>query len=139
MTTYSVPLAEMQFVLDRFCRLNEITSLPKFSEIDTSVVNDLLAEAARFFEERFAPLNAVGDTVGSHRNDDGTVTTPDGFKEAYRAYVEAGWGAVGFDPGFGGGGFPWVVNIALQEIMNSANMALRCRRVRRIFASRLAL
>ena len=124
MSTYTAPLADMKFVLDRFCRLNDITSLPKFSDLDTSVVNDLLAEAARFFEERFAPLNAVGDNVGSHRNDDGTVTTPEGFKEAYRAYVEAGWGAVGFDPGFGGGGFPWVVNIALQEIMNSANMAL---------------
>jgi alkylation response protein AidB-like acyl-CoA dehydrogenase len=52
------------------------------------------------------------------------VTTPDGFKEAYQAYVDAGWGAVGFDPGFGGGGFPWLVNIAIQEIMNSSNMAL---------------
>lgn len=124
MTTYSAPLDDMKFVLDRFCRLSDITSLPKFSDLDTSIVNDLLAEAARFFEERFAPLNAIGDTVGSHRNADGTVTTPEGFKEAYRAYVEAGWGAVGFDPGFGGGGFPWVVNIALQEIMNSANMAL---------------
>lgn len=124
MTTYSVPLAEMQFVLDRFCRLNDITSLPKFADLDTSIVSDLLAEAARFFEERFAPLNAVGDTVGSQRNADGTVTTPEGFKEAYQAYVEAGWGAVGFDPGFGGGGFPWVVNIAIQEMMNSANMAL---------------
>jgi alkylation response protein AidB-like acyl-CoA dehydrogenase len=88
------------------------------------MVGDLLAEAARFFEERFSPLNKVGDTVGSHRNADGTVTTPDGFKEAYQAYVDAGWGAVGFDPGFGGGGFPWLVNIAIQEIMNSSNMAL---------------
>jgi alkylation response protein AidB-like acyl-CoA dehydrogenase len=88
------------------------------------MVGDLLSEAARFFEERFSPLNKVGDTVGSHRNADGTVTTPDGFKEAYQAYVDAGWGAVGFDPGFGGGGFPWLVNIAIQEIMNSSNMAL---------------
>jgi alkylation response protein AidB-like acyl-CoA dehydrogenase len=88
------------------------------------MVGDLLSEAARFFEERFSPLNKVGDTVGSHRNADGTVTTPEGFKEAYQAYVDAGWGAVGFDPGFGGGGFPWLVNIAIQEIMNSSNMAL---------------
>ena len=124
MSNYSAPLADIQFVLDRFCRLNDITSLPKFADIDVSVVSELLAEAARFFEERFAPLNGVGDTVGSQRNADGTVTTPEGFKEAYRAYVDAGWGAVGFDPGFGGGGFPWIVNIAIQEMMNSANMAL---------------
>lgn len=124
MTVYSAPLADMEYVLRKFCDLDSIMSLPKFAELDNSMVSDLLEEAARFFEERFAPLNKVGDVVGSHRNDDGTVTTPEGFKEAYRAYVDAGWGALGFDPGYGGGGFPWVVNIALQEIMNSANMAL---------------
>ena len=124
MTIYSAPLKDIQFVLNDFCRLDKIMALPKFADIDPATVPDLLAEAARFFEETFAPLNSLGDTVGSHRNDDGTVTTPDGFKEAYSAYVDAGWGAVGFDPGFGGGGFPWLVNIALQEIMNSANMAL---------------
>ena len=124
MTTYSAPLTDMEFVLRNFCALDDIMAMPKFADIDASSVTDVLSEAARFFEEQFAPLNKVGDVVGSHRNGDGTVTTPDGFKEAYRAYVDAGWGALGFDPGFGGGGFPWVVNIALQEIMNSANMAL---------------
>jgi alkylation response protein AidB-like acyl-CoA dehydrogenase len=124
MTIYNAPLGDIDFVLNRFCGLSDITSLPKFADVDASMVGDLLSEAARFFEERFSPLNKVGDTVGSHRNADGTVTTPDGFKEAYQAYVDAGWGAVGFDPGFGGGGFPWLVNIAIQEIMNSSNMAL---------------
>jgi alkylation response protein AidB-like acyl-CoA dehydrogenase len=124
MTIYNAPLGDIDFVLNRFCGLSDITSLPKFADVDASMVGDLLSEAARFFEERFSPLNKVGDTVGSHRNADGTVTTPEGFKEAYQAYVDAGWGAVGFDPGFGGGGFPWLVNIAIQEIMNSSNMAL---------------
>lgn len=124
MTIYSAPLGDMEYVLRQFCDLDSIMAMPKFAELDTSMVSDLLEEAARFFEERFAPLNKVGDVVGSHRNDDGTVTTPEGFKEAYNAYVDAGWGALGFDPGYGGGGFPWVVNIALQEIMNSSNMAL---------------
>jgi alkylation response protein AidB-like acyl-CoA dehydrogenase len=124
MTIYNAPLGDIDFVLNRFCGLSDITSLPKFADVDASMVGDLLSEAARFFEERFSPLNKLGDTVGSHRNPDGTVTTPDGFKEAYQAYVDAGWGAVGFDPGFGGGGFPWLVNIAIQEIMNSSNMAL---------------
>lgn len=124
MTTYSAPLHDMQFVLNTYCNLPAIMAMPDFADLDPTTVSDLLAEAARFFEERFAPLNTVGDVVGSHRNDDGSVTTPPGFKEAYAAYVEAGWGAVGFEPGFGGGGFPWLVNIALQEMMNSANMAL---------------
>lgn len=124
MTTYNVPLGDIQFVLDRFCSLKDLGALPKFAANDMSVVPDMLSEAARFFEEKFAPLNSVGDTVGSHRNDDGTVTTPPGFKEAYAAYVEAGWGGVGLDPGFGGGGFPLVVANAIQEMMNSSNMAL---------------
>lgn len=124
MTIYKAPLADIDFVLNKFCNVADIAQFPKFTDIDTSIVGEMLGEAARFFEERFAPLNTVGDTVGSVRNSDGTVTTPPGFKEAYAAYVEAGWGALGFDPGFGGGGFPWVVNIALQEIMNSSNMAL---------------
>ena len=123
-TPYSAPLADIGFVLKHVCGLDSLMSMPTFASLDPTVVDDLVAEAARFFEETFAPLNGVGDVQGSHRNADGTVSTPDGFKEAYRAYVESGWGALGFDPGFGGGGFPWVVNIALQEIMNSANMAL---------------
>ena len=124
MSTYRAPLGDINFVLKRFCRLDSLMATPAFAGVDSSVVPDMLAEAARFFEGTFAPLNRVGDEQGSHRNDDGSVTTPDGFRDAYRAYVDAGWGAVGFDPGLGGGGFPWVVNIAVQEVMNSANMAL---------------
>ena len=124
MSQYKVPLTDIDWVLTRQSGLGDILALPKFADVDGSMVGDMLREAARFFEDRFAPLNAVGDTVGSHRNADGTVTTPPGFKEAYSDYVAAGWGTIGFDPGFGGGGFPWLVNIAIQEMMNSANMAL---------------
>ena len=124
MTPYSAPLADISFVLRAVGGLDTIMSLPAFASVDASMVDDLVAEAARFFEETFAPLNGVGDTVGSVRNPDGTVSVPPGFAEAYAAYVAAGWGAVAFDPGYGGGGFPWLVNIAIQEIMNSTNMAL---------------
>jgi len=123
-TIYNAPLKDMSFVLHNFCEVAGIMAMPKFKDLDVTVVDDLLGEAARFFEEQFAPLNKIGDTQGSVRNSDGTVTTPEGFKEAYAAYVESGWGALGFDPGFGGGGFPWLVNIAIQEFMNSSNMAL---------------
>ncbi|MFM9225707.1 MAG: acyl-CoA dehydrogenase family protein, partial [Actinomycetota bacterium] len=124
MTVYKAPLGDIMWVLERQSGLGDILSLPDFSGVDGSVVAEMLAEAARFFEEKFAPLNRVGDTVGAVRNADGTVTTPPGFPEAYADYVAAGWGTIGFDPGLGGGGFPWLVNIAIQEMMNSANMAL---------------
>jgi alkylation response protein AidB-like acyl-CoA dehydrogenase len=70
-----------------------------------------------------APLNPVGDAAGNALDGDGNVTTPPGFKEAYRQYVEAGWGAVPFPDEFGGGGFPWLVAVVMQEMMASASMA----------------
>ena len=123
MTDYRVPLADIDFVLNRVCGLDRILGLPGYAEVDSSVVRDLLAEAARFMEEKLAPINKVGDKHGVRLNSDGSITTPPGFPSAYRAYVNAGWGAVPFDPGYGGGGFPWMVGIAIQEMMTAANMA----------------
>ncbi|MBU3689733.1 MAG: acyl-CoA dehydrogenase [Acidimicrobiales bacterium mtb01] len=123
MTDYRAPLHDIDFVLNRVCGLDRILSLPGYIEVDSSVVRDLMSEAARFMEEKVAPLNRVGDVHGVKRNADGSITTAPGFIEAYQAYVDAGWGAVPFDMGFGGGGFPWMVGVALQEILTSANMA----------------
>lgn len=123
MTDYRAPLDDIDFVLNRVCGLPRILSLPGFADVDASVVRDLLGEAARFMEEKLAPINKSGDSFGVQLNADGSVTTAPGFADAYRAYVDAGWGAVPFEPGFGGGGFPWMVGIAIQEIMTAANMS----------------
>ncbi len=123
MTDYRAPLADIDFVLNRVCGLDRILGLPGFIDVDSSVVRDLLEEAARFMEEKIAPLNKVGDQFGVRLNADHSVTTAPGFAEAYQQYVAAGWGAVPFETGFGGGGFPWVVGIALQEILTASNMA----------------
>jgi len=122
-TEYRAPLADIDFVLNRVCGLDRILALPGFIDADSAMVRDLLQEAARFMEEQLAPLNKSGDSFGVKLNSDGSVVTAPGFVEAYRAYVEAGWGAVPFDPGFGGGGFPWMVGVAIQEIMTAANMS----------------
>jgi 3-(methylsulfanyl)propanoyl-CoA dehydrogenase len=121
---YRAPLAEMEFVLRDVCDLEGLSHLEGFNHASPEVVSDLLAEAGRFMAEIVAPLNRAGDAAGCVRHDDGSVTTPPGFVEAYKAYVEAGWGTVPFDPTYGGGGFPWVVGLALQEILTSANLAL---------------
>jgi alkylation response protein AidB-like acyl-CoA dehydrogenase len=123
MTPYAAPLRDIDFVLNHIADLNGLTHIERFAHADPALVRDLLAEAGRFMADTIAPLNQTGDMVGSVRNDDGTVTTPAGFADAYRAYVDGGWGAVAFDQGYGGGGFPWMVGIALQEILTSANMA----------------
>ena len=123
MAEYTAPLADIRFVLEHLVDLSSVAALPGFEHVDTDGVYAVLEENARFMEDLIAPLNRVGDEQGSVRNDDGTVTTPAGFKAAYKAYVDAGWNGVAFPPEYGGGGFPWLVGVAMQEVLTSANMA----------------
>jgi len=122
--TYVPPLRDIRFVLDHIADLPGLAALPGFEHADPDTVHSLLEEYARFVADVMAPLNRVGDQQGS-RLDPGTgvVTTPPGFIDAYRRYVEAGWNAVPFDPEFGGGGFPWTLAVSMQELFTSANMA----------------
>ena len=124
MSEYRPPLADIKFVLENTCQLDEIVSYPDFDHVDVDVAFGALDEAARFFTEVVAPTNRDGDLIGSVRNDDGSVTTPDSFKKAYEQYVAAGWGAVKSPPEYGGHGFPGVVGLAVLEMLTSANMAL---------------
>jgi alkylation response protein AidB-like acyl-CoA dehydrogenase len=120
---YAAPLDDIRFVLSEVVDLAALSKLPGYEHADPESVFGVLEENARFMEDLIAPLNRIGDVQGSKRNDDGTVTTPDGFANAYRRYVEAGWGGVPFPAEHGGGGFPWLVGVTMQEIMTSANMA----------------
>ncbi|MCY3785895.1 MAG: acyl-CoA dehydrogenase [bacterium] len=124
MTTYRPPLQDMLFVLEHICDVRSLAKLEAFGSFDPDSLPDILSEAGRFFSEVFAPLNRTGDTTPSVRNDDGSVTTPPGFRDAYEGYVEAGWGAAAFGPELGGGGLPWAVGLALQEMMTASNLAL---------------
>lgn len=123
MTDYAAPLNDMAFVLAHVVDYAELASYEDFSHADLDTVRSVLDECGRFMSEVVAPLNRVGDVEGSRRNDDGSVTTPTGFAQAYQRYVEAGWGAIAFPPAFGGGGFPWVVGLASQEMLTSASMS----------------
>jgi alkylation response protein AidB-like acyl-CoA dehydrogenase len=116
------PIDDIAFVLEHIAGLPEIASFPGLEHADLDTTVGLLREAGRFVAEVIAPLNVVGDTVGARRNADGTVTTAPGFAGAYRQYVEAGWGGISFPASIGGGGFPWVVTIAVQELISAANM-----------------
>jgi len=120
---YSAPLTDMRFVLEHITDLAAVAELPGYEHSDPETVASILDEAGRFFAEQFAPLNRVGDVQHSRRQHDGSVTTPEGFVKAYQRYVEAGWPAVPFPPEYGGGGFPWLVGVAMQEMMTASNMA----------------
>src|SRR5688500_6809379 len=91
MGDYRVPLADIDFTLNQVVDLPSIAKLNGFQHADLDTVRGLLEEAARFFEQVMAPLNIPGDRQGSRLQADGTVQTPDGFKEAYAKFVEAGW------------------------------------------------
>lgn len=123
MTEYNAPVQDMIFALREVIGVDDLAKLPAFADVGLESVPDLLEEAARFFGEVVSPTNRTGDSQGSVRNADGSVTTPDGFKEAYAQYVDAGWGGMAFEAEYGGGGFPWVVGIAITEMLTAANMA----------------
>ena len=120
MSDFRVDIDEISFNLRHVADLDGLAKLEEFEHVEPDVVDQILAEAARFAEEVIAPLNRVGDTEGSRRLDDGSVATPTGFREAYDAYVHAGWGALSIDAEYGGGGFPHLVGLAVEEMFTAA-------------------
>ena len=123
MSQYQPPLADIAFALEHVVGYPNIATLPGFEHADLETAVELIQQCGEFMAEVVAPTNQQGDLQGSARQPDGTVVTPDGFKEAYHQYVEAGWGSVPLPEEFGGGGFPRTVGAVIQELMTSANMA----------------
>lgn len=123
MPQYTAPVRDVRFVLNQVIGLDRYTNLPGFENATPDMVDAILEEGGKFMAEVLFPLNKSGDEQGCTRHPDGSVTTPDGFKEAYKAYVEAGWTTLGAPPEFGGQGLPHVINIALEEFQASANQA----------------
>ena len=123
MPTYTPPVRDTRFVLEHVVGLDRHLNQPGFEAAMPDVVDAVLEEGGRFVAEVLFPLNQSGDREGCTRHADGTVTTPAGFKEAYRQFVESGWATLGNQPDYGGQGMPHVVSTAFQEYMISANMA----------------
>lgn len=125
MPVYNPPLRDMQFVMHEVLNVTaDFQTMPQHAELDADTINAVLEEAGKFASEVIFPLNISGDTEGCKLNrETHEVTTPTGFKEAYKTYVEGGWAALSCDPEFGGQGLPLVVNQCLYEMMNSANQA----------------
>ena len=123
MPTYKAPLREYRFLLKDVLDIDRYSNLPSFADASFDTVEQILEEGAKFCEGVLAPLNKVGDEHGCKRADDGSVTTPPGFKEAYKQFVEAGWPALSCDPAYGGQGMPHLVALAWNEMVASANMA----------------
>lgn len=122
MPSYQAPLREYRFILNELLDVAQYKHLPGFAEAPTDLVDAILEEAAKLAQEVLAPLNAVGDHEGC-KLENGVVTTPTGFKEAYRLLVEGGWPSLVADPAYGGQGLPATIGVVFNEMVSSANMA----------------
>jgi acyl-CoA dehydrogenase len=122
MSEYKAPLRDMHFVLQELAGLAEIAKLPGCEEINAELVDQILEESAKFASGVLSPLNKSADKEGS-KWDKGEVTTPKGFKEAYRQFVEAGWNALQAPAEHGGQGLPKIVSTPVVEMWKSANLS----------------
>ena len=121
---YTPPLRDIRFVLEHLVDADSLAKLPGYAHADLDTMMGLLEEYGRFCVQELVPLNRVGDRSGAtHDPDTGAVTTSPGWIGAYRKYYEAGWNAVPFAEAHGGGGFPWLLAIAMQELLTASNMA----------------
>ena len=122
MSDYRAPVKDMRFVMDELAGFKALSQMPAYEEATPDVADAILDEAARFTSEVLAPLNRVGDKQGCRMNDNG-VTTPPGWKEAYKAFCEAGWNGIVLPAEFGGQGLPDTLGVAVKEMVCSANLS----------------
>ena len=123
MPTYKAPVEDAQFLLNDVFHVERYSNLPGFADAPPDLIEAVLGEAGKLSEQVLQPLNRVGDKEGCKRAADGSVTTPTGFKDAFKQIVEGGWIGISAPPEFGGQGLPMLITQLVNEFLCSANMA----------------
>jgi acyl-CoA dehydrogenase len=123
MPSYKAPVEDVSFLLNDVFQIDRYDNLPGFSDASADVREAIIAEAAKLAEEVLQPLNRSGDLEGCKRGDDGSVTTPKGFKEAFKQVTEGGWLGLSAPTEYGGQGLPVTLSQTVNEFQCSANMA----------------
>ena len=124
MSEYIAPLKDISFVLKHVVGLERIGKLPGCEEVTDDLAEAILEEAGKFSGNVLSPINRSGDREGAKWND-GVVTTPKGFKEAYWKYIEGGWSLIAGPTEYGGQGLPHSIATPVSEMLGSANMAFK--------------
>jgi alkylation response protein AidB-like acyl-CoA dehydrogenase len=122
MQIYNAPLRDMRFVMHELHDSAALAKLPGLEEATPDLLDSVLEEAAKFITATLLPLNASGDAQGCHY-ENGVVRTPTGFKEAYKAFTEGGWGALSSAPEYGGQGLPESASKLVEEMICACNLA----------------
>lgn len=122
MPIYKAPLEDIRFILNEVIDAGSLIALPGYAEATPEANDSILEAAAQVCEEVLFPLNQSGDAEGC-KFDNGTVTTPNGFKDAYKMFRESGWTGLSCKPEFGGQGLPILLNFVVDELVCSANMS----------------
>jgi alkylation response protein AidB-like acyl-CoA dehydrogenase len=120
MPEYKAPIRDIKFVMQELLDCNKHYQELGYSDASEDMVDAILSEAAKFTEQVIAPINQIGDQQGCTLTD-GVVTTPEGFKDAYKQYVDGGWPTLSQSVEFGGQGLPHSLNGAISEMMSAAN------------------
>ena len=124
MAEYVAPIKDMQFVLKDVVGLDQVNTLPGWEDVTADVVDAILEEAGKLAGEVLSPLNGTGDRTGAKWND-GAVTTPPGFRDAYLQYCAAGWNNILGPTDFGGQGLPHLIATPVEEMWGAANLAFK--------------
>ena len=119
---YQAPVEDIKFTLRYLVGLDRVAAIPGMDMVSEDLVDAVLEEAGKLAGDVLAPLNHAGDMAGSRRNDDGTVTVPDGFADAWKAMAEGGWIGLNASPDYGGQGLPQCVSAAVNEMWHASNM-----------------
>ncbi|WP_284125425.1 acyl-CoA dehydrogenase C-terminal domain-containing protein [Parerythrobacter aestuarii] len=123
MPIYTAPTRDTRFVVNELLDLASFGNLPGFENATPDMIDTVINEAGKFCAEVLAPLNQSGDQEGCTRHEDGSVTTPKGFKEAFDQYRESGWGTISQPEEFGGQGMPHVMGFVIEEFVATSNQA----------------
>ena len=121
---YNAPVKDMMYLVNDWIGLDKLTALPGYEDVDAEILEAILEESAKFCSTELLTINRQGDEQGA-KFENGSVTTPPGFKEAYDKFIENGWTSIDADPEHGGQGLPKLFQNLLDEMLSATNLAFK--------------